>query len=61
MRRGISVRRVWFAGVVIVILAWQLFGVGSPAGVLADEKAAPKLPAGVRMERDLLYVEGGDE
>jgi len=41
-------------------LAWHLFGVGSPAGVLADEKAAPKLPAGVWMERDLLSVEGRD-
>lgn len=34
---------------------------GSAGQILADEKPAPKLPAGVRMERDLGYVEGGDE
>ncbi|MFN9036224.1 MAG: alpha/beta hydrolase fold domain-containing protein, partial [Planctomyces sp.] len=35
--------------------------VGGLGRVRADEKSAPKLPAGVRMERDLAYVEGGDE
>lgn len=34
---------------------------GSAGQILADEKPAPKLPPGVRMERDLAYVEGGDE
>ena len=28
---------------------------------MADEKQQPKLPSGVRMERDLAYIEGGDE
>ena len=44
----------------LLLLLSTLVG-GSSGQCLADEKSAPKLPAGVRMERDLAYVEGGDE
>ncbi|MFN9238248.1 MAG: alpha/beta hydrolase fold domain-containing protein [Planctomyces sp.] len=53
-----SVRRAFVVAVLLLVCAAEVGGLGR---VRADEKSAPKLPAGVRMERDLAYVEGGDE
>ncbi|MFN5285211.1 MAG: alpha/beta hydrolase fold domain-containing protein [Planctomyces sp.] len=53
-----SVRRAFVVALLLLVCAAEVGGLGR---VRADEKSAPKLPAGVRMERDLAYVEGGDE
>jgi len=53
-----SVRSAFVVALLLLVCAAEVGGLGR---VRADEKSAPKLPAGVRMERDLAYVEGGDE
>jgi len=61
MTGGIRKRSGRGALAVAVLLGLCLSGGGWREFVQADERSAPKLPAGVRMERDLAYVQGGDE
>lgn len=48
-------------GVLVLVLIVGSALLKASGHACADEKQAVKLPAGVRMERDLAYVEGGDE